>query len=63
MPAYARCGIFPGGGCPLADPRAAQIDFVLVRESTEGLFAHMHEGQVDGDEAATETLRITRKDQ
>ena len=42
---------FPGGGCPLSDPRAAQIDFVLVRESTEGLFAHMHEGQVIGDEA------------
>jgi len=51
----------PGGGCPLSDPRAEGIDFVLVRESTEGLFAHMHEGQVIRDEAAVETLRITRK--
>jgi len=29
----------PGVPLPLADPRASQIDFVLVRESTEGLFA------------------------
>jgi 3-isopropylmalate dehydrogenase len=29
----------PGVPLPLADPRARQIDFVLVRESTEGLFA------------------------
>ena len=51
---------FPGGGCPLSDPRASKIDFVLVRESTEGLFAHMHEGQVIDNHAAVETLRITR---
>lgn len=51
---------YPGGGCPLADPRASQIDFVLVRESTEGLFAHMHEGQIIDDHTAVETLRITR---
>ena len=29
----------PGVPLPLADPRARQIDFALVRESTEGLFA------------------------
>ena len=29
---------FAGLPGPLADPRAAQIDLVLVRESTEGLF-------------------------
>ncbi|MEO0915166.1 MAG: isocitrate/isopropylmalate family dehydrogenase, partial [Pseudomonadota bacterium] len=51
--------VFPGQPKPLADPRAADIDFVLVRESTEGLFAHMHEGHVAEDHA-TETLRITR---
>ena len=52
---------FPGGGCPLADPRAKDIDFVLVRESTEGLFAHMHDGQVIDDRTAIETFRITRE--
>jgi len=51
---------FPGNGCPLADPRAAEIDFVLVRESTEGLFAHMHDGKVVDDQTATETFQITR---
>ncbi|MEH6527874.1 MAG: isocitrate/isopropylmalate dehydrogenase family protein [Sneathiella sp.] len=52
--------VFPGANCPLSDPRAKDIDFVLVRESTEGLFAHMHDGKVVDDQYATETLRITR---
>jgi 3-isopropylmalate dehydrogenase len=29
---------FPGSPVPLKDPRAANLDFVLVRENTEGLF-------------------------
>ncbi|WP_112321492.1 isocitrate/isopropylmalate dehydrogenase family protein [Oceanibium sediminis] len=52
--------VFPGAPTPLASPRAGEIDFVLVRESTEGLFAHMNEGIVTEDDA-TELLRITRK--
>ncbi len=52
--------VYPGQKTPLADPRAANMDFVLVRESTEGLFAHMNEGVIHGDAEATETLRITR---
>jgi len=44
----------------LADPRAADIDFVLVRESTEGLFASRGKGTVENDEEARETLLITR---
>ncbi len=51
--------VFPGQPTPLVDPRASEIDFILVRESTEGLFAHMNEGIVC-HENATETLRITR---
>jgi 3-isopropylmalate dehydrogenase len=51
--------IWQGQSCPLADARATDIDFVLVRESTEGLFAHMNEGVVT-EEYATELLRITR---
>ncbi len=51
--------VWPGQPCPLADPRREQIDYVLIRESTEGLFAHMNEGVVTETDA-TETLRITR---
>ncbi|MEM6762840.1 MAG: isocitrate/isopropylmalate family dehydrogenase, partial [Pseudomonadota bacterium] len=45
---------------PLADPRADTIDFVLVRESTEGLFASVGKGRVENDERATDTQVITR---
>ena len=50
----------PGLPQVLADPRAAKLDFVLVRESTEGLFATRGKGAVVNDLAATETLVITR---
>jgi len=51
----------PGVNLPLADPRAKDIDFVLIRESTEGLFASVGKGTVVDDAVATETLRITRE--
>ena len=44
----------------LADPRAANIDFVLVRESTEGLFASRATGTVENDAVARDTMVITR---
>ena len=50
----------PGTPPVLADPRAAGIDFVLVRESTEGLFARRLEGVRDGERAATDVLEVTR---
>jgi 3-isopropylmalate dehydrogenase len=43
----------------LADPRAREMDFVILRESTEGLFHSRGRGTVTED-AAEETLRITR---
>jgi len=52
---------FENGPQVLSDPRAANLDFVLVRESTEGLFAHKDEGVVVDNEYATEQLRITRE--
>ena len=52
---------FENGPQVLSDPRAANLDFVLVRESTEGLFAHKDEGVVVENEYATEQLRITRE--
>lgn len=44
----------------LADPRALGIDFVIIRESTEGLFASRGVGAVEDDRIARETLVITR---
>jgi 3-isopropylmalate dehydrogenase len=46
---------------PLSDPRAAGIDFVLIREQTEGLFYARGRGQVSGDQEARDTMRITRQ--
>ncbi len=51
----------PGVPVPLADKRAADIDFVLVRESIEGLFAPNAVGTLTNDSVATETLVITRE--
>lgn len=48
------------GNSVLSDPRAQKLDFVLIRESTEGLFALRGEGKVIDDREARETLRITR---
>jgi 3-isopropylmalate dehydrogenase len=52
-----RC--WPGLPGPLASPRAAEIDLVLVRESTEGLFHARGRGIVDAD-AAYDTMKISR---
>jgi len=51
----------PGVPSPLADERAQHIDFVLVRESIEGLFAPQAPSKMMGDEQAEETLVITRR--
>jgi 3-isopropylmalate dehydrogenase len=44
----------------LADPRAADIDFVLVREQTEGLFFERGKTQMRNGEQARDALVITR---
>ncbi|MGI9522460.1 MAG: isocitrate/isopropylmalate dehydrogenase family protein [Hyphomicrobiaceae bacterium] len=44
----------------LADDRAAGIDFIVLRESTEGLFYSRDKGEVRADAVAYETLRISR---
>ena len=46
---------------PLADPRARDIDLVIVRESTEGLFASVGRGTLVDDREARDTMVITRK--
>jgi 3-isopropylmalate dehydrogenase len=51
---------FPNMRTPLADPRAAEIDLVILRESTEGLFASRGKGTVEDDAVARDTMVITR---
>lgn len=50
----------PGVSGPLSDERSKNINFVLVRESIEGLFAPQAPSKMIGDEQAEETLVITR---
>src|SRR5256714_2023364 len=52
--------LIPGVPSPIVGADARGIDLVLIRESTEGLFASMGKGIVTDDEAR-ETLVITRK--
>jgi 3-isopropylmalate dehydrogenase len=54
---------YPNVPLPLADPRTAQIDMVVLRESTEGLFysAAIHDrDQVATDDDVQDILRVTR---
>ncbi|MCH9672206.1 MAG: isocitrate/isopropylmalate dehydrogenase family protein [Gammaproteobacteria bacterium] len=54
---------YPNSPQRLADPRAANIDMVILRESTEGLFysAAVHNrSPVANDDEVQDTLRITR---
>ncbi|MEM6934125.1 MAG: isocitrate/isopropylmalate family dehydrogenase, partial [Pseudomonadota bacterium] len=50
----------PGQMSPLTIPEGKTLDFILIRESTEGLFAKMHDGVVTETEAR-ETMIITRE--
>ncbi len=52
--------VLPGVPIPLADPRARRIDCVLVRESTEGLFAARELTRREGNDAVYDTMRISR---
>ena len=52
--------IHPGQTSPLKAAEDGPIDFVIIRESTEGLFASHGKGRMNGDESAEETLVITR---
>lgn len=54
---------YPNAPIMLADPRAAQIDLVVLRESTEGLFysaATHNRPSIANDDEVQDVLRITR---
>ncbi|HVJ83003.1 MAG TPA: isocitrate/isopropylmalate dehydrogenase family protein [Planctomycetia bacterium] len=46
--------------CPLKKYDAGQIDFVIIRENTEGLFWSRNERLADDADEARDTLRISR---
>ncbi len=50
---------WPGLPTPLSHARASEIDLVLIRESTEGLFYARGRGIVEND-AAFDTMKISR---
>ncbi len=50
----------PGLSRALTDERSGDLDFVLVRESTEGLFKSRGNCEMVGDDVARDTLEITR---
>lgn len=52
--------LFPGTPCVLKDTGPG-IDFVVIRENLEGLFASFGGGSVVGDAVATDTIVVTRE--
>jgi 3-isopropylmalate dehydrogenase len=52
--------LYPGVRSPLRDIGAG-IDFVILRENLEGLFASFGGGAIVGDAAATDTIVVTRE--
>jgi 3-isopropylmalate dehydrogenase len=53
--------LYDGVRSALVGRQPGDIDYVIVRENTEGLYASRGGGVVLGDEVATDTLMVTRK--
>ena len=53
--------LFPGVVCPLRRFSAGEIDYVILRENTEGLYASRSGGTLLRGEVASDTLLVTRK--
>ncbi|CCN33609.1 3-isopropylmalate dehydrogenase [Vibrio nigripulchritudo SO65] len=54
------CRTLPGLPLPLEDIRSKTLDFVIVRESTEGLFAFPRGHEMDNEEYSHNLMRISR---
>ncbi len=50
----------PGIPPALFNPESHDLDFVIIRESTEGLFASHGKGEIINNKTATDTMVITR---
>ena len=53
--------LFDGIEGPLRNFKLGEIDYIIVRENTEGLYASRGGGTIVGDDVSTDTLVITRK--
>ena len=53
--------LWRGVTSPLRDWQPGQIDYVIIRENTEGLYASRGAGVLLRDELATDTLVVTRR--
>lgn len=51
---------YPNTPAILADERGEKVDFIVLRESTEGLFASRGRGTVEDGRVARDTMEITR---
>jgi 3-isopropylmalate dehydrogenase len=54
------CKLYAGAKTPLGNVKPGDIDLVILREQTEGLFASQQGGIVLHDDLATDTLVMTR---
>jgi 3-isopropylmalate dehydrogenase len=54
------CKLYPGVRSPIANVKPGDIDFIILREQTEGLFASQNAGIVLHDQVATDTMLMTR---
>ncbi len=52
---------YPNTPSLLSDPRAETTDLIVLRESTEGLFASRGRGTIEGGRVARDTMEITRE--
>jgi 3-isopropylmalate dehydrogenase len=55
------CKLYAGAKTPLAGVKPGDIDLVILREQTEGLFASQNGGIVLGNQLATDTMVMTRR--
>lgn len=55
------CRTMPNLPLPLVDERSKHLDFVIVRESTEGIFAEPRSHKLDSEEAAHNLIRVTKE--
>jgi 3-isopropylmalate dehydrogenase len=55
------CITMPNIPLPLKDPRANNLDFVIVRESIEGIFAAPRKCQLDNEDMAFNVIKVTRE--
>lgn len=55
------CITQPNLPLPLKDPRSNSLDFVIVRESTEGIHAFPTKSPMDSEEAAYNLIKVTKE--